>query len=708
MADVKLAGLVPQQPDSVVTISPYATIAEAAQEMRARHIGCLVVEEPPRKIAGILTERDILTRVVAPGIDAGAVRVRDYMTTDVVTIPHGRPITEAQEVMATHNVRHLPVLADGMVVGIHSSRDLIAQQVLKDRAMRAAAEEVAMLSTSLRSLDFDEVVQMVTREVPKIFTASRSAFLLGWPVKPNAPDPLTICHHCRCTHRELVARWDAHEALKNDGVYFGPAPEVCCRGSHQCPSVLIRISMALHSEQNEEASRDSAGFLCMCEMKPPEEVLREVIAYKARLVQEILYFNLTNAKLHHESQRQAMTDALTGVGTRRLMEDRLEAEFARAQRYRRPFIVAMLDVDDYKEVNDRLGHQAGDQVLRELGACLNREKRLTDILARYGGDEFVLLMPETTLADAVCVMDRIRQKVKRIRIPQDLSISISCGIAEQPTCGGINPNELIRRADIALYQAKKRGRDRTETWDAVTRAAEIGASVNRQKIKQLEGKIARLSVESKEIFVQSVYGLVQALEARDPYTRSHSENVMRYSVGIAATMGKRKQEIDLIRRSAMIHDIGKIGVPDSILRKPGKLTREERRIMEEHPLIAVNILDQMRFLGREMAIVRHHHEHWDGRGYPAGIAGQAIPYGARVLAVADAFDAITSDRVYREGGSLPEAVRTIADAAGTQFDPQVVNGMKRWIAAVEKKLGEPGKLTPADLLETQKGCVLAA
>jgi HD-GYP domain-containing protein (c-di-GMP phosphodiesterase class II) len=173
---------------------------------------------------------------------------------------------------------------------------------------------------------------------------------------------------------------------------------------------------------------------------------------------------------------------------------------------------------------------------------------------------------------------------------------------------------------------------------------------------------------------------------------------MRYAVGVAETMGLRTGEIDVIRRAAMVHDIGKIGVPDNILRKPGPLTEDERLVMQQHPLIGAGILDQMRFLERELPIVRHHHERWDGRGYPDRLAETTIPLGARVLAVADCFDAITSDRVYRRSRCVPEALQTLADEAGAQFDPAVVEAMLRWVEAIIAGLPAGREPTPGDLL----------
>ena len=180
---------------------------------------------------------------------------------------------------------------------------------------------------------------------------------------------------------------------------------------------------------------------------------------------------------------------------------------------------------------------------------------------------------------------------------------------------------------------------------------------------------------------------------------------MRYAVSIAEAMGLTAEEVAVIRRAAVIHDLGKIGVRDSILLSPRKLTADELKLMQQHPVIAGRILDQMRFLERELPIVRHHHERWDGDGYPDGLAGRAIPLGTRILAVADSFDAITSTRVYRDAKSAGEALVILAENAGTQFDPTVVEAMLRWADRIHRRIGLDNPLLATDLLESQTECV---
>jgi putative nucleotidyltransferase with HDIG domain len=329
------------------------------------------------------------------------------------------------------------------------------------------------------------------------------------------------------------------------------------------------------------------------------------------------------------------------------------------------------------------------------------QKRIPDVLTRYGGDEFVIIMPETKAEDAVTLLERIRDKVHEIKVVENLPMTISCGIAQSLSEATDSPREIIRRADLALYEAKSAGRNCVKVWDNTMSKALNDNDIETEKIKKLQRHIAGLSVQAEKVFIQSIWGLVQALEAKDSYTKKHSENVMHYAVGLATTMKIAPKQLEIIRRAAMIHDIGKIGIPDAILAKPGKLTPRERTIIEQHPLVAVRILDKMTFLEQEIAIVRHHHEKWNGQGYPDGLSNNSIPIGARIIAVADTFDALTSNRSYHNTRSLNEAIEILVDSSGYDYEPRAVKGMVAWVQNVCSQLGVT-QLTLEDLLDSQK------
>jgi putative nucleotidyltransferase with HDIG domain len=274
---------------------------------------------------------------------------------------------------------------------------------------------------------------------------------------------------------------------------------------------------------------------------------------------------------------------------------------------------------------------------------------------------------------------------------------VSAGVADVSEAG--TPEALLRLAEEALHAAKHAGRNCTRTMGQIVRDSQEAAAIDREAVSSLQRQVERLSCESREMLVQSVRSLVRAVEARDPYTKHHSENVTQYAVAIAQTLGLGEEATAPIRRAAMIHDVGKIGVPDAILCKRGPLPLDERRVMEQHVIVGVCILEQLRFLDREVPMVRHHHERWAGQGYPDGIAGQGIPLGARILAVADAFDAITSDRPYRQARPVAEALKILQEEAGRQFDPGVVEALVQWVRDISQADGDPGDLMAADLLK---------
>ncbi len=433
----------------------------------------------------------------------------------------------------------------------------------------------------------------------------------------------------------------------------------------------------------------------------------QIVSYSQELekkvtdrTQELAEANTRLQAANSQLEALATTDELTGLWNRRRFVEMLDRDCRRAARARVGLALAMLDVDRFKGVNDTFGHAFGDRVLVALAEALRREARGADIVARYGGEEFMVLMPDTTAEEAVSAAERIRKRVAAQAVSdgkRTVQITVSIGISALGAGGAAAPESLVRLADEALYAAKQSGRNCTRTWSQVSREQKQEALGEAAEVKELQHHIAGLSLQAKDAFVESIQGLVQAVEAHDPYTSSHSDDVTSSAVGIAEQMGLDPEEVAVIRRASKIHDIGKIGVPDAILRKPGPLTDDERRLIEQHVLIGVHILDPMRFLEREVPIVRHHHERWDGTGYPDGIAGRAISIGGRILAVADAFAALTSDRPYRQAGDLPDVLRTLAEESGTKFDPAVVDALLAWLRASGRHAHAPDEAASNDV-----------
>jgi diguanylate cyclase (GGDEF)-like protein len=729
------------RPTKVITIRKSDNIKAAAEKMRNAKIGCLIVIDENQKFVGLLTERDIANHVAVSSDDIEKIAVDNIMTARVVSCPPGTPASKAREIMTANRIRHLPIVENKEVVGILSVRDLMQQQLLEDRA---AAKEVAMLSKCLKSIELNEAADIVAKEVPKLFQAEKCVLCLFKNDRDTDKAELISYNNCLCPEGNLKCQAPETDILPalldvqtqlagkitggdlyDEGQFtYDAVPDICHQLGAQGPRLVIPLTIAdfktdrqnttktsIALGKTEETSVDTrysekngvlSGYLCMCGLKNWNSVSRELTGYKAKLTREILTSHLTNANLYQHARLTSLTDALTGIGSRKLLEDRLQTEAALAKRYERPFSVSIIDLDNFKTINDVLGHAAGDDALRKLAECMKSQKREPDTLARYGGDEFVVLMPETKADEAVKLLERVRGEVQKISVAKNISMTISCGVAQSLPGNEDASSDIIRRADLALYEAKNAGRNCVKLWVKSMSKAINKGDIEVEKIRKLKRRIAGLSEQAEKMFIQSIWGLVQALEAKDKYSKKHSENVMHYSVGIAQAMDIHPKQLEIIRRAAMIHDIGKIGVPDAILSKTNRLTLRERSIIEQHPLIAVRILEKMNFLEQEVAIVRCHHEKWNGQGYPDGLSQDSIPLGARILAVADSLDALTSDRAYHSSLSIDETVKIITDSSGYDFDPDVVKALISWIEKVRSHLNKSEQLTPEDLLNSQR------
>jgi diguanylate cyclase (GGDEF)-like protein len=352
----------------------------------------------------------------------------------------------------------------------------------------------------------------------------------------------------------------------------------------------------------------------------------------------------------------ARTDPLTRLSNRRGFREALDLELARARRGETRMTVLLGDVDHFKEVNDRSGHHVGDATLQRLARLLEHGKRQIDQVARVGGEEFALILPDTDDHGAYSVAERLRCELCEEFAADTVPVTISFGVASYPQHGE-TASSLLRAADEALYVAKQSGRNRTVLHSAALREASRANGGSRD----IEG----------ERFVAVVLDLAEAVDLRFSGSARHSETVGRYAEMMARELGLSAEKTSRVRLAGMLHDVGKVGVPDSILSKPGKLTDEEFEIVKQHPQLGEQILEHPT-LADVRAWVGAHHERLDGRGYPLRLAAEDIPLEARILAVADAYEAMTSDRAYRSSIGHAAARLELTRCAGTQFDPRVV------------------------------------
>lgn len=357
-------------------------------------------------------------------------------------------------------------------------------------------------------------------------------------------------------------------------------------------------------------------------------------------------------KLRAEAQERADRDHLTGLLNHRAFFTKLDAEAARSRRENTTLAVVMIDLDGFKYFNDVYGHATGDELLCLVANRLRETCRSYDVVARFGGDEFALLLPgvgETTVED---VEERVKSALgglcyKFTEPPATIPVSISVGASLYPSTNA-DRHEVLRHADERLRWSKSGGH--TE-----------------ERAQQL-----RAETDSRVHGFSMLDALVTAVDNKDRYTRRHSDDVMQYSLMIARQLNLNEADQRIIAVSALLHDVGKIGVPDEILRKPGHLTEEEFEAIKQHPVMGAIMVQAVPGLETTIDTVRHHHERWDGNGYPWGLRGEECPRFARIMAVADAFSAMTTDRPYRSGIGRVKAVEILRNGAGTQWDPECV------------------------------------
>jgi diguanylate cyclase (GGDEF)-like protein len=401
--------------------------------------------------------------------------------------------------------------------------------------------------------------------------------------------------------------------------------------------------------------------------------------------------NLAHA--HTIIQKQALTDVLTDLPNHRAIMDHLAKEVDRAQRYEHALSLLFFDADCFKRINDTYGHAIGDVVLQQIGVRVGNVLRGGDTLGRFGGEEFVLLLPEADSHAAYLIAERIRaaiasRPVALAEVPEGISITVSIGVATY-LVDGDTQEMLLQQADEAMYLSKRLGRNQVRTA-AESRQISIdpGLLFLLQGLEQGDAVEERLGPSPEQARQSHILKMISSLlflvEQRDPVMNEHSRSVSDLSRAIAQEMGLGPQEIFLIGTAALLHDIGKIGLPDALLRKDNLLSAAERLHLREHPDLGARILQVNPYLHPLIPAVRHHHERWDGAGYPEGLAGTEIPLAARIIGVAEAYDVMLREPAYQGSRTSQEAMAEIQRCASTQFDPTIVQSLRTVLASQEK------------------------
>lgn len=368
------------------------------------------------------------------------------------------------------------------------------------------------------------------------------------------------------------------------------------------------------------------------------------------------YVKIANEHIK-ELNNLANEDGLTGLYNHRFFHDALKQKIISCEKNGTSISMIFIDIDYFKNYNDLYGHQSGDKVLRIIGDLLKNSADKNDIVARYGGEEFAILLPDTSEKDAIVTAEKIRKNIEETYFEGEENqpngkITVSIGISVYPDKAK-NDMELIKSADDALYRAKFFNKNRIETYTSI--------------LDELKKDIDEKHID----LVTSIKTLISVINAKDRYTYGHVERVVFYCRLLASKLKLSEEDKKNFIYGAYMHDIGKINISKDVLIKKMPLTKEEWEILKQHSADGVEIIKPVKSLNNLIPLILHHHERYDGKGYPENLEGEDIPYLARALTVVDSFDAMTSNRPYNKRKTYLEAIEELKKCSGTQFDPEI-------------------------------------
>jgi diguanylate cyclase (GGDEF)-like protein len=524
--------------------------------------------------------------------------------------------------------------------------------------LREREEELSVINRSsaiiTSSLDIQEIYGSFIDELKKVvdvswaaivlvkesdlyFLALSSEFDTDWHVGEKVP-LMGSGTEWAITHKEAIYEPDVERESR-----FLPVNRYRRWGLHS----VVHLPLI--------AKGKAIGSFIVASCKPYAFNQRHIILLE-QLASEIA-MPVENTQLYAQAEEKARIDELTDLLNRRSLDEMIDAEINRHSRYGGVFSLAILDLDHFKAYNDKYGHLAGDRLLRQVGHIIKIAIRNADQAFRYGGDEFAVLLPQTTIDAALQVNERVRRKIAQRVETSDIQISASIGLASWPA-DGVGHTDIIAAADAALYRAKRSGGNQSHFASSTLLPLDVVESRSRD------------SVDSRTVSI--IYSMAETVDARGQYSHGHLKEVTEYALAMAEALNMETQERSKLETCALLHDIGKIGISDEILNKPAELTDKEWDAVKTHPQLGAAIVGHVPQLAHCVAGILHHHEWYDGSGYPKGLKGDKIPLEARILAIANAFAAMTCERSYSDTLSREDALEEIKRGAGKQFDPNLV------------------------------------
>jgi len=375
-------------------------------------------------------------------------------------------------------------------------------------------------------------------------------------------------------------------------------------------------------------------------------------------------------------EKLAIKDGLTGLYNHNHFKEILRSEYKKAKRHIQPLSCIMLDLDHFKSVNDTHGHPFGDHVLVKSAEILMKLVRDTDLVARYGGEEFFIVLPSTNLEGSFILAERIRSAFEHnIFRKGEISavVTVSLGISSTLDGNVTGDNDLIANADKALYRAKWRGRNNVCTYDETEFDEAVGIKEEEKKIKDFYVQLENINEHIKETCIESAHNILIEMNSWWDNVKEHSIRVSNYAEKLTKELLMSDDDISVVKRAALLHDIGMVGINSKILKKKDKLSDTEYTLIKRHANIGVKIIERTKLFHKELPIVLHHHERFDGNGYPHKLKGDNIPYGARIMAIAEAYDVMRTDSLYRKASSSKAAIAELKECSGKQFDPHMVD-----------------------------------
>ncbi len=534
---------------------------------------------------------------------------------------------------------------------------------------------------AISSEDAEQMMADIVREIQKNFRYDH----IGIGIMDYATKDIEIKAEAGTTSQTLGRRISVGSGVLGKVARTGASALVQNAGPGQLAGVLpeSRAVLCLPISYGETLlgvlnieSRDENAF------SPQDVLILNTLA-------DLLATALHNSFVFQKLQQQSITDGLTGIKTRRFFWEALSSEWKRASRSGRPFSVVLVDLDKFKEVNDSLGHLEGDLVLARVGRLLEQKCRQSNVVARYGGDEFIILMPETGIEQAQVLAERLRLWVATDPMLEEHHITGSFGVASFPV-HGFSMEDLIRVADAGMYVSKHAGGNQVSTSDAFG----DGSAVQHQLVsgyiegflqrehngpEHLEELVATLRKlcgredgDGQKVLGEAIEALSRAAELREHNASGHGEQCGHYAGMIARGLNLSAQEVEDVMFAGRVHDLGKLFVPERILNKAGSLSDDEFAVVKTHPRVGAEVLRALPERDRAAQAIESHHEAFDGTGYPLGLKGEDIPLFGRIVAVTDAYVNMTSDRSFAPPKTDEQAMAELSKLSGTRFDGMIV------------------------------------